>query len=566
MKTFLPKLSCVFFLFFCVQIQFTHAQIVYTDIIPDSVFSAANGTLSVDLNHDGIIDFKLTTNSKTTPSCSSFGTRINKYLRVSPADTSNYVLNNSNLPSALAINTLIDSSKQVWKNTASQKMAADTFRCAGGFPRGGGWVNGGSGNFRNTTDKYLAVRFYKGKQLYYGWIRFSVTTNLTVTLKDYAYQSSGASILAGQTSDDYQYIITSASKVSNLCGGDSIKVGYVMYGKFDPANVVSVELSDSVGNFNKGTIIGSYTSNSSGTIPCKIPSSFSGTGFRFRIISSNPAQTASDNGSNLIINSKLPNTLVTPNTAQVVCVGSSVALAASLGNGNTYQWKKDSVIIPGSVSKNYSANTSGLYSCEISNACGTVNSNGVSLKVLTPPAINIIPKDPVTIILGDSVVLSSSSADTTLTYRWYRNSTLLNPVTSAMKYTAKLAGTYVLKTILPVYGCTSTSPDMYLRVLTTSAVLENNSVQSYLKVQPNPFSTAVLISFSIQDRQKFTVRIVDLTGRVVKTVASDVNGGGNFEYNWMADDQNGNSINSGIYFLKLEAETFSQTKKLILVR
>jgi hypothetical protein len=571
MKTFLLKTSFVFLLFFCIHIQDTEAQIIYTDVIPDSVFSAANGNLSIDLNKDGIIDFKLTTNSKTTPSCSTLGTRTNKYLKVTPADTNNAILNISNLPAALAINTLIDSSSQFWKNTASQKMGADTFRCSaggigGGRPRPTTWVNAGSGNFRNTTDKYLAVRFYAGKQLYYGWIRFSITTNLTVTLKDFAYQSSGKSILTGQTSDDYQYIVISASKVSKLCVGDSIKVDYLIFGKFDLANVVSVELSDSVGKFNNGTIIGSYTRNSSGTIPCKIPPSFSGTGFRFRIISSNPAQISSDNGSNLIINSKLPNTLVTPNQAQVVCDGSSVALTAPLGNGNTYQWKKDSVNLPGSVIRNYSANTSGLYSCDISNACGTAHSNVVSLNVIKLPALNIIPKDPVTIVLGDSVVLSSSFVDTSLIYHWYRNSIFLNPVASAMTYTAKLAGTYVLKIIHKEYGCTSTSPDMFLRVLNASAVPEINSAPLYLKVQPNPFSNAVLISFLIQDKQKFSVSIVDLTGRQVKTIASDVSAGGNFEYNWLADDQNGNPMNSGIYFLKLDAETFSQTKKLILVR
>ena len=68
-----------------------------------------------------------------------------------------------------------------------------------------------------------------------------------------------------------------------------------------------------------------------------------------------------------------------------------------------------------------------------------------------------------------------------------------------MTYTAKLAGTYVLKIIHKEYGCTSTSPDMFLRVLNASAVPEINSAPLYLKVQPNPFSNAVLFSFSIQD-------------------------------------------------------------------
>jgi hypothetical protein len=572
MKHLLPKLSCLFFLFFCYQIKFTEAQIIYTDIIPDSVFSAANGTLSVDLNNDSIIDFYLTTSSKTITSTGCGGSKVNKYLSVTPANSNNSVFNTLNLPAALALNSSIDSNSQFWKNTASQKMAADTFLCTSsgpGFPGGGRprWVNSGSGNFRNIANKCLAVRFYVDTQLYYGWIRFSITTNLTVTLKDYAYQSNGTpSILAGQTNDNY--IATSASNVNKLCAGDSIYVGYTIFGNFDTANVVSVEFSDSLGNFNNGTSIGSKKSNISGTVPSIIPPSFSGTGFRFRVISSNPAQIAIDNGTNLIINNKLPDTLVTPSKNQFICSGSSVALAAQLGNGNSYQWKKDNVNLSGSTSTNriYSANTSGLFSCDISNGCGTVNSNVVSLTVISLPAISIIPSGPITINLGDSAILSSNSVDTSLIYRWYRNSVLLNPTVSSMTYTAKVSGTYTLRIIEQLSGCFKISSGVVVNVQNTSAVPEINSAQSNLRVQPNPFSNSVSILLSNREGQNFSVKIFDLAGRLVKTIASDVSEGGNFEYNWTADDQNGNPINSGIYFLQLEANNSSQTKKLILVR
>lgn len=574
MQTSLLKMSSVFFLFFCVQIQFTEAQIIYTDVMPDTIFSTSGKKVSVDLNKDGMIDFDLTITSKNATSFGCTGSRINNYLRVTPAGTNNAILNNSNLPSALALNSSIDSSSQLWKQNVSQIMAADTFRCTSGRgglgwpPRGGvpGWINAGSGNFRNTTNKYLAVRFYAGKQLFYGWIRFSVTSNLTVTLKDYAYQSNGTpSLLAGQTSDDY--IATSVSNVSQLCAGASFNAGYLIFGNFNPANVVSVELSDSIGNFTKGTIIGSMMSNISGSISCIIPKSLSGTGYRYRVISSNPAQTAGDNGTNLTMYKSLPSASVTPAQKQFVCSGSSVTLSAPLGTGYLYQWKKDNVNISGSVARTYVANTGGLFSCDISNVCGTVHSNVVSLTVLpSVPELYITYKGPLTINSGDSVELSCNILDSNFIYRWYRNSTLLNPVKSTMTYMAKISGSYSLKIGDPVYDCFQTSYALNIYVRNTTAVKETYSAQSYLKVQPNPFSNHVSISFSIQDRQNFSVKIVDLAGRLVKTIASDIHGGGNFEYNWMADDQDGNPINQGIYFLKLEGKSFYQTEKLILVR
>lgn len=638
MKTFLPKIPCVFVLFFCVHMPCVQAQIIYTDVIPDSVFSVI-GTVSLDLNKDGMMDFKLITNSKAVP-CGR-GKALNKYLRITPLDTGNAVLNYSNLPAALSLNTTIDSSSQFWKHTASQIMAADTYRCSnwGGFPS---VANGGSGNFRNTTNKCLAVRFYAGKQLYYGWIRFTITSNVIVTLKDYAYQSSGKqSILMGQTSDND--IFTLASKVSQLCAGDSMKVGYSIAGNFDTANVVNVELSDSIGNFNKGTVIGSYKANISGIIPCKIPMSISGTGFRYRVTSSNPARIAVDNGTNLMINRSLPDTLITPGKTQVLC-GGSVVLTAPSGIGTTYQWKKDNVNLTGSVAKTYTAGTSGLFSCAVSNGCGMVQSNAVSLTFLPLPAINIKPSDvltkcwnlplvvqtdsiagyqyqwyngsnqpiagankpsfspPVggyysitvtaqnnckssrsitvypgfdsayiipsgsrTINSGDSAMLQSSTIDPNLSYQWYRNGVSIPLNATKRVYAAKSSGTYTLKVDDPG-GCSQTTVSSLILKVLTSAVPEIDAALSTIKVQPNPFSNKVFISFSFPDKQNFSVRIVDVAGRLVKTIASDVPGGGRFEYQWMTDDQNGNPISAGLYFLKVEAASFSQTEKLILVR
>lgn len=648
MKTLNLRLSAIFILLFIAYTPNAAAQIVYTDVVPDSVFNDANGTLSLDLNKDGIVDFKLITKSKTITAATCSGSKTNKYLRVSPADTHNAVLSNSNLPSALSLNATIDSGSQIWKNTASQLMGADTFRCnaymGGGRPRPSVWVNLGSGNFRNTTDKYLAVRFYAGTQLYYGWIRFSVTSNLTVTLKDYAYQSSGAkTILAGQTNDNY--IITSASKISKLCAIDTLHVGYIMLGNFDPANVVLVELSDSIGNFTKGTIIGSKTSNISGSIPCVVPLSFSGTGFRFRVITSNPARIAMDNGTNLIINNKLPDTLVTPTKIQPVCADSFFNLSAPVAFGNTYQWKKDSVKIAGSVYSTFSPKTSGSYSCDITNACGTVHSNVVSVTILPLPVVNVtpsgnlvhcwnvplvlradsipgalyqwidetgypiagankrsitaspgnyyyaivvkapngcmnydeiyldqsldsiylLPTGPLTMNSGDIVELSSSSDDETLSYQWYKDSILI-PGATGMTYTANSSGIYQLNIIDDYWNCSQRTSGLSLTVLNFGAARQTYAEQISLKIQPNPFTDNVFISFSIPEKQNFSVKIVDLAGRVVKTIATDVSGSGHFEYNWMADDQTGKAINAGIYFLLLEAKTFSKTEKLILLR
>ncbi len=74
--------------------------------------------------------------------------------------------------------------------------------------------------------------------------------------------------------------------------------------KFAADNIFSVELSDEVGDFSFNTpnIIGSNKSaNSSGSVNASIPRIKPGNRYRVRILSSNPALKARDNGSNIVV-------------------------------------------------------------------------------------------------------------------------------------------------------------------------------------------------------------------------------------------------------------------------
>ncbi|MDQ3020878.1 MAG: T9SS type A sorting domain-containing protein [Bacteroidota bacterium] len=78
---------------------------------------------------------------------------------------------------------------------------------------------------------------------------------------------------------------------------------------------------------------------------------------------------------------------------------------------------------------------------------------------------------------------------------------------------------------------------------------------------PNPFNPSTLIKFSLPKAQNITLEVFDITGRNVATLISGrVESGQNsipfFAYN----------LPSGIYFYKLNAESFSQTKKMILIK
>jgi hypothetical protein len=99
-------------------------------------------------------------------------------------------------------------------------------------------------------------------------------------------------------------ITTNAISSLNYCAGVSISVPFSAVGTFTGGNVFTAQLSDASGSFGTPVNIGALTSVVSGTISAAIPSNApAGTGYRIRVVSSNPVVSGTDNGSNLSIQS-----------------------------------------------------------------------------------------------------------------------------------------------------------------------------------------------------------------------------------------------------------------------
>lgn len=78
---------------------------------------------------------------------------------------------------------------------------------------------------------------------------------------------------------------------------------------------------------------------------------------------------------------------------------------------------------------------------------------------------------------------------------------------------------------------------------------------------PNPFNPTTNISYSIPQLVNVTLKVYDLLGReVVELVNGEKNPG---KYEVIFD---GSNLSSGIYFYRLTAGSFSQTKKLLLIK
>ena len=147
------------------------------------------------------------------------------------------------------------------------------------------------------------------------------------------------------------------------------------------------------------------------------------------------------------------------------------------------------------------------------------------------------------------------------------------------------AGTFTLTYVDPAIvtqclGCHG-SGDMYnvMTKMTCTDCHEEHAVNSVEHIgglvtsfklsqnYPNPFNPSTKMNFSIPKNEKVRLEIYDIRGVLVKTlIDSQSYNPGNYQVEWNGKNSSGKIVPSGVYFAKMSAGTFSQTRKMSLVK
>ncbi len=78
---------------------------------------------------------------------------------------------------------------------------------------------------------------------------------------------------------------------------------------------------------------------------------------------------------------------------------------------------------------------------------------------------------------------------------------------------------------------------------------------------PNPFNPVTKIRFSIPKFSDVKLFVYDVTGRLVSELVNNELAAGEYE-----TDLNASNITSGVYFYTLRAGSFTETKKLVVIK
>jgi hypothetical protein len=117
-------------------------------------------------------------------------------------------------------------------------------------------------------------------------------------------------------------------------------------------------------------------------------------------------------------------------------------------------------------------------------------------------------------------------------------------------------------------GCHNTRTYISTRISLHSSpvlsVIESKNYQVKFNLEqnyPNPFNSNTIIQYVISSPAYITLRVYDLLGRQIKTLAEGLRNTGLHSVSFHADN-----LTSGIYFYRLNVGGYVETKKLLLVK
>lgn len=83
---------------------------------------------------------------------------------------------------------------------------------------------------------------------------------------------------------------------------------------------------------------------------------------------------------------------------------------------------------------------------------------------------------------------------------------------------------------------------------------------------PNPFNPTTNIRFQISKAEFVTLKVYDVLGREISTLVNMKLGAGKYEIPFSINQSSKNQIASGIYFYRIQAGSFTDIKKMVLVK
>lgn len=120
-----------------------------------------------------------------------------------------------------------------------------------------------------------------------------------------------------------------------------------------------------------------------------------------------------------------------------------------------------------------------------------------------------------------------------------------------------------------VYAGSNLSGSIYKYSLTSpvnGTDKQSPSVFSLKQNYPNPFNGETIIHYQIPAMTNVTLQIFNINGQIIRTLVNEEKSPGSYGVRWNGKNDNGLTAAGGIYFYRLRANNYTDTKKLVFLK
>jgi glucose/arabinose dehydrogenase len=234
-----------------------------------------------------------------------------------------------------------------------------------------------------------------------------------------------------------------------------------------------------------------------------------------------------------------------------ICEGETALLAATAGEGNSYQWQLDGNDIPGAESDTYLATADGVYRITVTRALNCfAESNEITVTVLPTPAASFSGLNSNYCVNYSPSTLSGSPAGGTFSGPGVSGNTF-NPLTAG-------EGTHdIVYSYTDNNGCTDTET---LTTTVNPCTSIDEAVLDNMNLYPNPAENLLNIEFYVSGKMDVVMNIYNATGQLVKAEQNSFAGG----MNKVQTDIS--ALAAGVYVAELQGLSGKEQRRFVVSR
>lgn len=146
------------------------------------------------------------------------------------------------------------------------------------------------------------------------------------------------------------------------------------------------------------------------------------------------------------------------------------------------------------------------------------------------------------------------------------------PGTGGSAFTTFARFRYSTSSVLPPDGLAQNGEveDYEVQILEdTVTPVDNNDTPERFALfdpMPNPFNPSTTLSFALPAASPVLLEVYDVRGQLVATLLDEKRTAGVHRVTWDGRDRSGQSVASGVYLCRIKAGTFTDTKRMVLIK